>query len=309
MKKIIISSIIPIFLMGCNSTFIPSGEDKTYNYPIIPSKSFVFTKAPTELNGVTVADVRSETIEQIKKLSTWGRCRPICHNTIHGLTTTNIRGTRYSTNNDEVNVTFVNGANNPRIEGSGSVNTMKGISIPAHHSETKIHSTFKYDITETEKEIILTLNSANISEVKPGRDIINIPYFPLMNEVETKQKLSNIFINFKRPVITKLNSHTVNGEFNVPFDPASVITNFERLATRVNNTSSSTERQYSDSFNIVLDGVVANIDIKVYLYRGNSKIMYRVSYHYEVYDNGQHTSDFGGALKRFEAIVKEIANS
>jgi len=280
-------------LTGCNTTLIPSSEEKTFQFENIPSKEFKYIKAPDGLIGVQVRDVRSHTINELKRLSSWGRCNlSLCSkSTVSGLA--DKWGTTASVNENTFNLNFINGE----------------LYDSTRFKKTTTSTSFQFDITETENEITLTLHSAKSAHLKPGRNAIGIPYFPLLNESKTKQRVESIFNSFTKPKITKKGSHRSTGEFNVPFDPASVITSFERLASRVNAQDSTIERKYKDSFTLKVDGKYAHVNLEVYLYRGKSKVAYSISYPYEVYDNGTHTSDSGKALSSIEKRVKEIANS
>jgi hypothetical protein len=99
-----------------------------------------------------------------------------------------------------------------------------------------------------------------------------------------------------------------SGSFDVDFDPASVQTSFERKLKQRPNENKSNKRVYKNSFAFNSGGTVANVDLEIFLYRGKSKVEYRLSHPVSVSPDGtsQYDEKLMGILLEH---LKSVANS
>lgn len=276
-------------LVGCKTT----PENKTFALiPINKSATYVFPKLSGEAsNVVTRESVKGALVGHINQHAGYTHCGSL------GCTKVPYPGNQ-STWGKEIS---------PFEENKIRVTYfMKDTFRHRGTYKTTLMTSFPYEISETDTQFKATLLPPTSAHLNEAVNPYFLPISAPLDEKELNTLVARVFND--KPVNIK-SSITTNGEFDVDFDPASVQTNFERIfkGKRIEDNT-KTNRAYQSRFNIYKNDIEANVEVAIYLYRGKSKVEYKVTHPVTVNGNGK--SDYNPALmNNLIESIKQAARS
>ncbi|AUL75411.1 hypothetical protein ATS72_017455 [Pseudoalteromonas sp. 13-15] len=287
--------LLATFLSGCGATFKAVHAGKSPMQIVANKRVFEFTKVKQEgASSITEFDIAYAIKTQISGKAPYSNCGSLCTRRINPGAPLEKWGRTVSlnTSNKTIRLTLVNG---------------ELFSTGDFHS-TKLYADFKYEISETPEKLIFTLFPASEVETVPGKNPIFMTYTPLMEGQKLEQRLVKLFSDINPSIKKKV---TRSGEFNVDFDPASVKTNFTRLLDGWgrNESESTSKNKYESSFKLSIGKTTAKVDVNIFLYRGNSKVEYSISYPYIISGNGTSSVKEPAIMDKLIEHVRKVANS
>lgn len=287
LRNIVVVSALIALVSACKMT----AENRTINLtPTNTSATYVFKKLPGDGQPVTTTSkVRSLIEWHINQHAGYGGCGGRLCQQVGSSGIVHSWGTEVSSTQDKIALTYVK---QDRYSTGGTYRTTLTTSLP-------------YVLTENEDAITVNLLPATKVELKEAMG----PIMPISQPLSDERLIGFLNNLLKVPAPTLKQDVSQSGEFDVDFDPASVQTNFERkFDYRANDNNSQRDRTYKNNFSLTLYGVTAKVSLNVFLYRGKSKVEYRVSYPVKV--NGNGNSDFKEDFARkIIQELKDVANS
>ncbi|WP_448248104.1 hypothetical protein [Thalassotalea agariperforans] len=283
LTNIVVVSALVAMVSACKMT----AEDRTIQLtPTNTSATYVYKKLPGDGVSVTTKEnIRTLLESHIRQYAGYGNCGfRLCSR--GGLESW---GTEVASTEENILLTYVNQEN----YSTGNV------------YKTTLATALPYVLTENDSTITVSMKPASKVELKQGMGPF-VPISPLLSDAKLAVLLERII---KAPAPLLRQDIVKSGEFNVDFDPASVQTNFERkFRYRENDNNGQHDRTYKNNFSLHLNGVNAKVSLNVFLYRGKSKVEYRISYPVRVQGNGDSNfrEDFSS---RIIQELKDVANS
>lgn len=299
-------SILPflaIVLSGCGATYTSVKEGPTLLNSVAKTKEFKFLKPNQELaSQLTEREIILAVKNEISERAPFSGCRTLCTERKNYNAPLEKWGRQVALDhkNNAINLTLINGEEYKNTDISSNVTR--------NFKSTSVTATFNYEVEENSENFVFKLYPANTINIVPGKNPVFMTYKPLMSGAKLESRLVKLFEEIT-PTIDKTIIET--GEFDVDFDPASVKTNFTRKLESWSGPSveTTTKTQYDESFKLQKDGVVAKVDLQIYLYRGKSKVEYRISYPYQIMFDGSSTIPSSSTMEQFVKHVQNIANS
>ncbi len=285
-KNVAVLAVALAVVSGCKST--PKSRDITMGLPT-NSQTFKYNKLPgVAKDFVTLRKVKSAIKQHVSAHTGFEHCRSECSK----WSSSDIKkvwGKKVSMTDKEVKVTYFNGE---KISGGGTY-------------LSKIHTAFPYSIEDTGNAFKVSLSSASKAIAEDASNAIFIPISSPLKDKRLQELVTNVMEEEGQAIEGYVYSE---GEFNVDFDPASVQTSFERKLEQTSNENKSDNRIYENKFEIRVGNVIADVDVKIFLYRGKSKVEYRFAQPVSVSANG--TIEFDEkAMSTLLEHLKEVANS
>jgi hypothetical protein len=285
-KNIAALAVVVAVVSGCKST--PKNRDITLSLPT-NNQTFEYNKLPGAAKDVvTLHRVKNAVKQHVSAHAGFSHCRGECQRR----STADIKrvwGKTVSMTDTEVKITYFNG---DKFSGGSAY-------------LSKIHTAFPYSIQETETSFRVSLSPALKANAENASSPLFIPYSPPVEDQKLQELLTSVMTEQGQVIEGSVYS---NGEFDVDFDPASVQTSFERKLKQRSNENKSNNRIYKNSFELISGNVIANVDVSIFLYRGKSKVEYRLSHPVSVSADGTSQYDEKIMGKLLEHL-KEVANS
>ncbi|MDP2561188.1 hypothetical protein [Psychrobium sp. 1_MG-2023] len=274
--------------VGCKTSIEPRTISLQNN---IKERTFEFKKLKgVGSNVTTTSSVKRAVADHIRSLSGFNNCRgEKCTNYI-SQSIKEYWGTSVHPINDAFQLTYYSGQ---LVSGNSDYRSVINVSFP-------------YTITETDSAITVKLLSATSAVVKTVRNPVFMEIPALVTDDRLQHHLTNIMVKGV-PVITDIVRK--KGEFNVDFDPESVKTNFVRTYSSINFSNETNGAISSSYFKLYKDSQAVNTMVQVYLYRGQSKVEYKVDYEVSVKGNGTTDYDDGALLSEAAIRLEEVAKS
>lgn len=284
---VLLSSLI---MTGCITTLedIPAGE-----FPIhLNSSKKVYTfKQPTDVrNKLTESDVLRALEREFSNNAPFSRCSQYCEQR-HSAEVNDFWGRNVVVDKGK-NVFELKLAKGQRFR-SGRVDSTNQI------------FRFPYTILNNDSVLIVEVTPAENVIVQPGSNIFGVNFSKLLDDKGITKYVSSMLEDAKPEIEMR---RTRTGEFDVEFDPASVKTNFTRLLSKreVNRTN---DTKYSESYSYREEGVYAEVDLNIFLYRGKSKVEYLVRVPYVIKSDGVSTEPTDEVMNNVINRIKSIANN
>ncbi|MEG3759028.1 hypothetical protein V5096_13860 [Pseudoalteromonas carrageenovora] len=286
LKRLTVIAVILSFVSGCKST--PDIRDIPLNLTA-KNKTLEYKKLPgVASNVVTLGAVKNALKEHVSAHTGYTQCNGECSK----WQTADIKliwGKNVSLTDSEVKITYFRG--DKFRTGSTYL--------------SKVHTAFPYQIEETTDSFKVNLLPAMTATAEDASDALFIPISSPISDKTLQELLHNVMNKPGKDIDRRVYS---SGSFNVEFDPASVQTSFERKLKQTTNENMSNKRVYKNSFTFNSGGTVAYVDLDIFLYRGKSKVEYRLSHPVSVSPDGssQYDKNLMGILLKH---VKSVANS
>ncbi|MDN3381559.1 hypothetical protein QL995_02540 [Pseudoalteromonas sp. APC 3358] len=286
LKRLAVIAVILSFVSGCKSTpdirDIPlslAAKNKTLEYKKLPGVAS---------NVVTLGTVKNALREHVSAHTGYTQCDIECGK----WQTADIKliwGKKVSLTDSEVKITYFRG--DKFRTGSTYL--------------SKVHTAFPYQIEETTESFKVNLLPAMTATAEDASDALFIPISSPVSDKTLQELLDNVLNKPGKNIDRHVYS---SGSFNVEFDPASVQTSFERKLKQKPNENKSNKRVYKNSFTFNSGDMVAYVDLDIFLYRGKSKVEYRLSHPVSVSPDGtsQYDENLMGILLEH---LKSVANS
>ena len=286
LKRLAVIAVILSFVSGCKSTpdirDIPlslTAKNKTLEYKKLPGVAS---------NVVTLGTVKNALREHVSAHTGYTQCDIECGKW-QTADIKSIWGKKVSLTDSEVKITYFRG--DKFRTGSTYL--------------SKVHTAFPYQIEETTESFKVNLLPAMTATAEDASDALFIPISSPVSDKTLQELLDNVLNKPGKNIDRHVYS---SGSFNVEFDPASVQTSFERKLKQKPNENKSNKRVYKNSFTFNSGGTVAYVDLDIFLYRGKSKVEYRLSHPVSVSPDGtsQYDEKLMGILLEH---LKSVANS
>mgnify|MGYP000492079012 CR=1 FL=1 len=285
-KRIMVAGLLVGLVSGCKTT--AENRNVALQLPT-NNQTFSFQKLSGNAKDVTtVASVKSALKRHVEAHSGYAHCRSGECSKRSTADIKKVWGRKVHLTENEVKISYFNGE---KISGGGTY-------------LTKINTAFPYTITEDSDSIDVTLSPATSAVVAQGSNAIFIPISAPVDDVELQKLLADVMT--KKGTKIKNRVHK-SGEFDVDFAPDTVQTNFERKLnlTRKNNANN---RVYENSFELRAGNVVGKVNLKIFLYRGKSKVEYSLSHPVTVTADGK-SSYSAETMDKLLQELKKVANS
>ncbi|MBH0051979.1 hypothetical protein [Pseudoalteromonas sp. SWYJZ19] len=286
LKRLAVIAVILSFVSGCKSTpdirDIPlslTAKNKTLEYKKLPGVAS---------NVVTLGAVKNALREHVSAHTGYTQCDIECGKW-QTADIKSIWGKKVSLTDSEVKITYFRG--DKFRTGSTYL--------------SKVHTAFPYQIEETTESFKVNLLPAMTATAEDASDALFIPISSPVSDKTLQELLDNVLNKPGKNIDRHVYS---SGSFNVEFDPASVQTSFERKLKQKPNENKSNKRVYKNSFTFNSGDMVAYVDLDIFLYRGKSKVEYRLSHPVSVSPDGtsQYDEKLMGILLEH---LKSVANS
>jgi hypothetical protein len=164
---------------------------------------------------------------------------------------------------------------------------------------TKINIPFTYQFSSDENTKVLTLTPPKFFDVIPGRNILMLPFDPLLTNEQVFEDIKNIYQEISPNLY--LNSN-ISGEFNSPYPVKSIQYNFARILGHVSRSSA-----YNNIFRLPFKNSYIPVAVKFFPYKNGSKISYSFDYPYQ--ENTDSTSTYNEQeVAQLKSIIFGVVN-
>lgn len=286
LKSIALVAVVLAVVSGCKST--PKNRDIALNLPT-NYQTFEYNKLPGAASDVvTLRSVKQAVKQHVSTHAGFAHCRGECEKWSTS-DIKNVWGKDISLTDSEIKITYFRGE---KIRGGGTY-------------LSKIHTAFPYLIQETEDSFKVSLSPAIKATAEDASNALFIPISSPVKDHKLQELLSSVMKEEGQEIEGRVYS---SGEFDVEFDPASVQTSFERKLKQRPNDNKSNNRIYKNSYELRSGNIVADVDVSIFLYRGKSKVEYRLSHPVSAGADG--TSHYDENIMRvLLEHLKRVANS
>jgi len=164
---------------------------------------------------------------------------------------------------------------------------------------TKINIPFTYEFSTDENSKSLTLIPPKHYDIIPGRNILMLPFDPLLSNEQVFEDIQKIYRDTN---LNLLLMSTITGEINSPYPIDSIKTNFERMLGHTSNN------RFANIFKLPFRKSFIPLSIKFYPYQNGSKISYSFNYPYQ--ENLDATNTYNAQdIAQLKSVINNVVNN
>lgn len=164
---------------------------------------------------------------------------------------------------------------------------------------TKINAPFSYQFSENENTKVLTLTPPKHFDIVPGRNILMLPFDPLLSNEQVIEDLQHIYNQITPNVLFRKN---ITSELNSPYPVESIQYNFARILGHVDRSTA-----YRNEFRLPFRNSFIPVAIKFFPYKNGSKISYSFNYPYQ--ENSDATSTYNEQeITQLKSVIFNVLN-
>ncbi|AWB67881.1 hypothetical protein C2869_16260 [Saccharobesus litoralis] len=304
--KLLVATSIFTLLAGCKST----PESTVINLqPTNTTKTLTFKKLDGDAaNVVTLNSVKQAVVQHVKATSGFAHCdtspRECNKKQNKGFEGVyNKWGRKVYINENQISLKYFN----------TEYTYNRGSSSPFGGSTSEYTSTidtaFPYTISETADAFTVTIKSPANATTNKVRNPIFLPVgLPL--KTSRVQELVNDVLELDTAETIPITHYVKkSGEFNVEYAPESVKANYVREYGDLGWNKASAGFLKSGRENVTSNGQSGNFELKIHLYRGNSKVEFDIKQQIKVLNNGTVQYDNGAFTKQIAEKLEQVAKS